>query len=57
MRSRGVVRARRAGSRVHYSITNPKLIQAFDLITEVMLESLAQRQDAAERALGTEPPA
>jgi ArsR family transcriptional regulator len=47
MRSRGVVRARRAGSRVHYSITNPKLIQAFDLITEVMRETLGERTDIA----------
>ncbi len=57
LRRNGVVHTRRQGSHVYYAITNPKIIQAFDLITEVMLESLAQRQDAAERALGTEPPA
>lgn len=54
LRSHGVVHTRRSGSFVYYAITNPKIIQAFDLITEVMLESLAQRQDAAERALGPE---
>jgi ArsR family transcriptional regulator len=54
LRSHGVVHTRRSGSFVYYAITNPKIIQAFDLITEVMLESLAQRQDAAERALGSE---
>jgi DNA-binding transcriptional ArsR family regulator len=43
MRSRGVVRTRREGSRVFYEISNPKLIQAFDLITEVMRESMDER--------------
>ena len=39
MRSAGVVNTRRDGTSVYYSISNQKLIQAFDLITEVMLES------------------
>ena len=43
MRAHRVVRARRDGARVFYSITNPKLIQAFDLITEVMQESIEAR--------------
>ena len=41
LRSRGVVNARRAGSSIFYSIANPKILTAFDLITEVMRESLA----------------
>ena len=45
MRAHGVVRTRREGTRVIYSISNPKLIQAFDLITEVMQESLGERAD------------
>jgi len=47
LRSRGVVRTRRNGNRVFYSIVNPKIIQAFDLITEVMLETMEQRKNAA----------
>lgn len=47
LRSRGVVRTRREGNRVFYSIVNPKIIQAFDLITEVMLETMEQRKSAA----------
>ncbi len=54
LRSHGVVHTRRSGNFIYYAISNPKIIQAFDLITEVMLESLAQRQDAADRALGGE---
>ena len=48
MRAHDVVRARRDGRNVHYSIANPKLIQAFDLITEVMQESIDRRSRAAD---------
>jgi ArsR family transcriptional regulator len=50
MRTRGVVRARRDGSHVFYEIANPKLIQAFDLITEVMHETAEERARAMEAA-------
>ena len=53
LRSHGVVRARRAGNRVYYSITNPKIIQAFDLITEVMQETLRARGDMVDSATGS----
>ena len=39
LRNKGIVRARRQGSYAYYSITNLKIIQAFDLITEVMEEN------------------
>ncbi len=39
LRSRGIVKVRRQGSFAYYSITNLKIIQAFDLITEVMREN------------------
>lgn len=48
MRARGVLNARRSGAQVDYSISNPKLIQAFDLITEVMRELAAERTEASE---------
>lgn len=47
MRSKGVVRTRREGSHVYYEIANPKLIQAFDLITEVMRETMDERSRTA----------
>jgi len=53
MRAHGVVRTRREGTRIFYSIANPKLIQAFDLITEVMQESAGER--AQTGATGTDP--
>lgn len=48
MRTHGVVNVRRDGTRAFYSISNPKLIQAFDLITEVMQESMDDRTRAAD---------
>ena len=48
MRAHNVVLTRREGTTVYYSIANPKLIQAFDLITEVMQESIEERAKAAE---------
>ena len=53
LRGHGVVRTRRAGNHVYYAIANPKIIQAFDLITEVMLETLEQQKSAADRALSS----
>ena len=47
LRSKGVVNARRDGAHVYYSIANPKIIQAFDLITEVMQETLAAQNKTA----------
>ena len=48
MRSHDVVTTRRDGARVFYSISNPKLIQAFDLITEVMQEALDKRTSQSD---------
>ena len=47
MRQRGVVTSRREGSFVHYAIANPKILEAFDLITEVMRESIEEKKRTA----------
>lgn len=52
LRAKGVVTARREGSRIYYSIANPKIIQAFDLISEVMAEQLDVRRETVDGALG-----
>lgn len=52
MRGKGIVNARREGAHVHYSIANPKIIQAFDLITEVMRESLEARNETVGGCAG-----
>ncbi len=55
MRTHGVVNVRRDGTRAFYSISNPKLIQAFDLITEVMQESMDERARTAETPIEEDP--
>jgi ArsR family transcriptional regulator, virulence genes transcriptional regulator len=41
MRSQGIVRTRREGVTIFYSIANRKIIKAFDLVTEILLERLS----------------
>lgn len=52
MRTKGVVSATREGTRIRYAIASPKIIQAFDLISEAMAESFADRKDRVDEALG-----
>ena len=38
LRDRGLVTARKEGQYVYYSVTSPKIIEALDLLREVMTE-------------------
>jgi len=40
MKSKGVITASRSGKNIYYRLTNPKIIQAFDIIREVLRERL-----------------
>jgi len=44
LRQRGVVAARKDGLKVYYSIANPKIIKAYQLIREVLMERLQKDQ-------------
>lgn len=44
LRQRGVVAARKDGVNVYYSISNPKIIRACNLIREVLMEHLQKDQ-------------
>jgi ArsR family transcriptional regulator len=44
LRQRGVVVARKDGVNVYYSIANPKIIRACNLIREVLMEHLRKEQ-------------
>jgi len=46
LRNKGVVAARHEGVKVFYSISHPKIIRAFDLISEVMREILEDQNSA-----------
>jgi len=43
LRSKGVVTTRREKNNIYYSISNPKIIKAYDLISEVLQESLQSK--------------
>jgi len=49
MRQKGIVTTRREGLNVFYKLNNPKIIQACDLMRQVLLEHL---ESAAELARG-----
>lgn len=51
LRAKGLVVARREGLNVYYTISNPKIIKAFDLISEVLQEALAQQNKTIGAAL------
>ncbi len=44
MRQRGIVQARRQGLNVYYRLTSPKIIQACELMREVLLEQMTRRE-------------
>lgn len=49
MRQRGIVTSRREGLNIFYRLSNPKIIQACELMRQVLLEHL---EDSAETARG-----
>jgi DNA-binding transcriptional ArsR family regulator len=49
LRHRGVVKARREGVSRFYSLTNPKIINACDLVQEILLEQAADSRKMADK--------
>ena len=47
MRQRQIVKTRKSGVSIFYSVSNPKINQACDMIREVLLEQLRQKQEFA----------
>ena len=50
LRSKGVVKTRRDGNNIYYSISNIKIIEAYDLISEVLEDSTTSREKAIKTA-------
>ncbi len=40
MRERKILNSRKAGNRVYYRVANPKMLKAFDLLREILLEQI-----------------
>ncbi|MCJ7605760.1 MAG: metalloregulator ArsR/SmtB family transcription factor [Dehalococcoidales bacterium] len=51
LRHRGVVANRRAGVNVYYRLANPKIIEACDIVHEVLMEQVASNKELAEKLL------
>jgi ArsR family transcriptional regulator len=43
LRAKGVVHTRREGNNVFYSLSNPKIIKAYDLISEVLKDTIVSQ--------------
>ena len=52
LRSKGVVSTRRDGNNVHYSLSNLKIIEAYDLISEVLEDSATSRDKTIREGIG-----
>jgi ArsR family transcriptional regulator len=47
MRQRQIVKTRKAGSNIYYRVSSPKISKACDMVREVLLEQLSQKQEIA----------
>jgi ArsR family transcriptional regulator len=48
MRHKGILKSRRDGVNIYYSLANPKVIKACTLMKEVLTEQLKERTDILE---------
>lgn len=51
LRSKGVVSTRREGNNIYYSVSNPKILKAYDLISEVLEEMLLSKHKTVSDAI------
>ena len=52
LRQRGIVKTRKQGANIFYSVFDPKINQACDLVHEVLLGQLRQKQELAKNFPG-----
>ena len=48
MRQRQIVKTRKDGTTIYYRVASPKISQACDMVREVLLEQLSQKQELAK---------
>lgn len=51
LRQRGIVNTRKEGTMVYYSIANPKIIKAFNLLREVLLERMTDNAHLVKQVM------
>ncbi|MBI4669579.1 MAG: helix-turn-helix transcriptional regulator [Elusimicrobia bacterium] len=52
LRDRGILTARRDGQRIYYRLAYPKMLKAYDLLREALIERLQEQGDMAARIRG-----
>lgn len=45
MKSKGILVSKRKGSNIYYGLSNPKIVNAFDIIREILIERLRQMKN------------
>jgi len=56
MKQRQVLVSRKNGNVVYYRLANPKMLRAFDLIREILLEGMRRQSDLVRHAERTRAP-
>ena len=51
MRQVGIVKTRKQATNIFYSVTNPKINQACDMVREVLIDQLSQRHELGQNFL------
>jgi ArsR family transcriptional regulator len=51
MRQMGILKTKKQGTSIYYSVTNPKINQACDMVREVLLDQLSQRHELGQNFL------
>ena len=52
MKSKGIVVSKRDGKMIYYKLSNPKIIKAFDIIRDVLVEKLKENKKIVKRWQG-----
>jgi ArsR family transcriptional regulator len=52
LRSRGIVTTRREGVSIYYNLTDPKIVDACDIVQEILLAQVARNRELAEKIIG-----
>jgi len=50
MRYKGILKSRREGINIYYSVTNRKVLEACSLMRDVLMETMKEKGDLAESA-------
>lgn len=48
MRQKGILKTRKQGTSIYYSVTNPKINQACDMVRAVLIDQLNQKHELAQ---------